>query len=123
MQNQFTNSRDEYLKLRQQFSAGDISADEFDTALQKLTVVDEQGRTWMLGANSGHWYYSAGDDWIQAEPPQNAAPKNPAPAARVSPPRPWLATIVPIVLITLMGLVVVFLYASLQNNTSSSDRL
>lgn len=124
MQNLFQSSRDQYIRLRQQFSAGEISADQFDAALQALTLVDEQGRRWMLGANSGHWYYSADDHWIQAEPPNEAPPETPAPApAGGSAARPWLATLVPLLFITVAGLIVVFAFATLQDGSSDNIAL
>lgn len=72
MQEQFRRVQEEYLRLREQFAAGFISAEEFDAALQNLQVEDGQGRVWMLGANTGRWYYASSPRWVEADPVQSA---------------------------------------------------
>jgi len=53
---QFKQAEERYLLLRGQLAAGRLTRDEFDAALKDLMVEDEQGRFWMLGADSGKWY-------------------------------------------------------------------
>jgi hypothetical protein len=85
MMNRFRRVQDEYYRLRGQFSVGRISAQEFDTALREMVFEDESGRHWMMGANSGRWYYSEGNEWVEAEPrefisaPPEREPWEPAP--------------------------------------------
>ena len=55
MQDQYQHSEDEYFKLRGQFDTGRLTQEEFDEKLRALMVQDEQGRYWMLGADSGKW--------------------------------------------------------------------
>ncbi len=73
---EFELAEQEYFKLRGQFSAGRIDADEFDAALHELVVEDEAGRVWMLGANSAQWYYYDGSEWIAAAPNIDPAPEH-----------------------------------------------
>ncbi len=50
--------------------------EQFETEVEKLQFKDGVGRCWMLGAQSGKWYFHDGTGWKQAEPPR------PAPARR-----------------------------------------
>lgn len=68
MQNRFRQVEQEYYNLRGRFAVGRITEEEFDTALRNMTFQDAQGRSWMIGANSGRWYYSDGGDWVQGDP-------------------------------------------------------
>lgn len=68
MQNRFRQVEQEYYNLRGRFAVGHITEEEFDTALRNMTFQDAQGRSWMIGANSGRWYYSDGGDWVQGDP-------------------------------------------------------
>lgn len=63
----------EYARLKEEFAAGRITADELERALEKQTI-EAGGRFWALGANSGKWYMSDGDTWTEAEPPRVAEP-------------------------------------------------
>ncbi len=71
MQDAFQQAEEKFFKLRGKFAAGRISAEEFDAALQELVVQDDEGRVWMLGANTGRWYYTTSPQWVEAEPPSN----------------------------------------------------
>lgn len=68
MQDAFTRVEEEFFRLRGQFAVGRISAQEYDEALRHLQVRDAEGRVWMLGANSGRWYYTTSPQWIEGEP-------------------------------------------------------
>lgn len=83
MQNDFERAQEEYFRLRGQFATGHLSAAQFDAALRELTVRDAAGRYWMLGANSGQWYYFDGDLWVAGQPPVS-----PPQAARAVEPLP-----------------------------------
>jgi len=56
--------------LKEKFGAGAISAEQFELEVQKLQFRDHHGTTWMIGAQSGLWYYHNGKQWVQAEPPR-----------------------------------------------------
>lgn len=68
MYQQFQHIQEEYYKLRGQYSVGRLSAQDFDAALQAMTVQDAQGRLWMIGANTGTWYYTDGGSWLPGNP-------------------------------------------------------
>lgn len=68
MQDRFKAIEQEYLRLRRQVQAGHLTTQQFHKALRRLTVEDAEGRTWMLGASSGQWYYYDGAEWIESDP-------------------------------------------------------
>lgn len=68
MQERFRNAELEYLKLRGEFDAGRLGADQLDDALRELSVQDTRGRSWMLGANTGRWYVYNGSAWVESDP-------------------------------------------------------
>jgi uncharacterized RDD family membrane protein YckC len=59
----------EHHRLRVEYLAGNLTAEQYQSALQDLQIRDDQGRYWNLGADSGEWYVSQGDDWVKAQPP------------------------------------------------------
>jgi len=61
--------------LKEKFQAGEISRQQFIDEMKKLRLKDDQGRYWMIGAQTGKWYYFDGRDWIQAEPPSQKEKK------------------------------------------------
>ena len=61
--------------LRQRFREREISRREFIDQLKKLRLRDDQGRFWMIGAQTGRWYYFDGREWVEAVPPAEAAAK------------------------------------------------
>jgi len=60
-------------RLRQKFMKGELSREQFAESLRKLRLFDAQGRCWMLGAQSGHWYFYDGKKWVKAEPPVDSS--------------------------------------------------
>jgi ribosomal protein L40E len=69
MADQFREVESAFSRLKEKFSQGRISQPEFIDALKQLRIKDEAGRFWMIGAQSGKWYFFNGDDWVQAKPP------------------------------------------------------
>ena len=65
---QFQKAEDEYFRLKGQLAAGRITQSQFETALKDLIVQDAQGRYWMLGVDSAHWYVHDGKKWVEAQP-------------------------------------------------------
>jgi hypothetical protein len=59
----------EATKLREQFSRGRITKAQLESGLRDLMVLDEQGRWWTVGVQSGTWYYHNGEDWVRSTPP------------------------------------------------------
>jgi len=76
----FDELESKYYELKGKQAAGLISDEEFQAELEKLSLQDEQGRWWMIGAKTGKWYVSQEGEWVEAEPPR-AAPS----AERVCP--------------------------------------
>src|SRR5581483_1637285 len=109
MEHEFRRAEEQYYRLRGRYSIGRINEDEFDAALRNLVVRDEQGRDWMLGANSGVWYYYDGTDWVQADPHEGVPP-----IKDVSPPLPGRSLplgLIGLIAITLVGLGIVLTLA------------
>ena len=80
----FKDVEEKYKQLKSQFDAGQISEQVYKDRLSELMIQDEQGRWWMIGYESGKWYYHDDTNWVPAEPPISvgkAAPpeKTPAP--------------------------------------------
>ncbi|HZQ06425.1 MAG TPA: hypothetical protein VFD70_07570 [Anaerolineae bacterium] len=110
MENEFRRAEEQYYRLRGRYSIGRINEDEFDAALRNLVVRDEQGRDWMLGANSGLWYYYDGTDWIQADPTEGVPPiKDVSPLASSG--RSLPLGLIGLIAITLVGLGIVLVLA------------
>ncbi len=63
-----------FYELRSQLSTGLIAVDEFRREASKLWFEDVEGRTWMIGAQTGQWYVYEDDQWMLAEPPRAQAP-------------------------------------------------
>jgi TolB protein len=57
-----------YADLKQAFEEGRIDAEEFQVAVDDLRAQDEYGRYWIIGAETGAWYYYDGVEWVQADP-------------------------------------------------------
>lgn len=79
---------------------GRITESQFDAALRDLALQDTQGTYWMIGANTGAWYYFDGTNWLPGDPstarfgvptmpePQATAPQFDAPTV----PQPQTST-------------------------------
>jgi hypothetical protein len=75
MSHAFGEAEAAFLALRRKFRSKQISRREFIDQLKTLRLRDSQGRFWMIGAQSGKWYFFDGREWVQSAPPQEAAPK------------------------------------------------
>ncbi len=69
MGNEFRDAEEAFSHLKESYSEGKISQREFIDTLKQLRIRDDQGRFWMIGAQTGKWYYFNGEDWVQAKPP------------------------------------------------------
>jgi len=74
----FEELESKYYELKGKHAAGFISNEEFQAEVEKLTLQDEQGRWWMIGAKTGKWYVSQEGEWVQQESPR-AAPESVCP--------------------------------------------
>ncbi len=68
--------------LKSKLDVGTIDEEEFEAELRKLYVLNGEGRYWMIGAQTGEWYYYDGTQWVQAPRPKEEIP------ARTEAPRP-----------------------------------
>jgi hypothetical protein len=66
---QFREVEAAFGQLKDRFAEGKISQREFIDSLKQLRIKDDEGRFWMIGAQSGKWYQFDGRDWVQAKPP------------------------------------------------------
>ncbi|MBC8249086.1 MAG: SHOCT domain-containing protein [Anaerolineales bacterium] len=63
-----------FKELKRKYDTGAITEAEFKAQLEELMIQDEEGRWWIIGYETGQWYYHDGEKWVQAEPPQAPAP-------------------------------------------------
>ena len=84
----FRRAEEQYLALKGELDAGRLTAAGFETALE-ASMIEHDGRWWMLGATSGAWYVHDGSTWTQAKPPDAPGGRSPvASAAGVRQPEP-----------------------------------
>ena len=69
MAKDFRDIEETFNRLKQKFRQGEISRREFIQELKKLQLQDSEGRFWMIGAQSGKWYYLDGKKWVRSDPP------------------------------------------------------
>jgi hypothetical protein len=69
MNGSFKDVEAAFRSLRRQFREKEISRREFIDRLKSLRLRDGQGRFWMIGAQSGKWYFFDGRDWVLSSPP------------------------------------------------------
>jgi len=83
----FSKVEAEFKKLKGQFEAGALTEAEIKARLADLMIQDEQGRWWMIGYETGQWYYHDGEKWVRGELPQIAEQRltKPPVVARPSP--------------------------------------
>lgn len=75
-----------FFELKGKLAVGQITDDEFKHELERLRFQDGQGRWWMIGAQSGRWYYYDGARWLLGDPPETSATVGAAGSARETPP-------------------------------------
>ncbi len=59
-----------FFELKGKLAVGLLAEDEFKREMEKLRFQDAQGRWWMIGAQSGRWYYYDGARWLLGQPPE-----------------------------------------------------
>lgn len=69
MGDRFREIEETFALLRRKFHERTISQREYIDTLKQLRVKDEEGRFWMIGAQSGNWYCFDGGGWTQGKPP------------------------------------------------------
>jgi formylglycine-generating enzyme required for sulfatase activity/SH3-like domain-containing protein len=78
----FAQVEAEFQKLKGQYEAGALTEAELRAELEKLMLQDEQGCWWMIGYETGQWYYHDGTAWVRREPPEVPVRAPPAPPVK-----------------------------------------
>lgn len=84
-----------FFEIKGKLAVGQIQEEEFKRELEKLRFQDSQGRWWMIGAQSGRWYYYDGARWLLGDPPDPPPPALGAgePVVVISPSSPVRPTV------------------------------
>lgn len=71
MEDRFRTVEKRFEELTENFRQGRISKLEFIDSLKQLRFRDEEGKFWMVGAQSGAWHYFdyEKNDWVKSSPP------------------------------------------------------
>jgi len=69
MKKEFKDLEETLEELRRQYREREITREEFTEQLKELRLKDDEGHFWMIGAQSGKWYYKEGNNWIRSDPP------------------------------------------------------
>jgi hypothetical protein len=65
----FSEVKNSAAKLRQEVTAGRMTAGQFKARLKEMMIQDESGDWWMIGYETGQWYRHDGQDWVRVDPP------------------------------------------------------
>ena len=85
MDEQFQQAEEKFLRLRGRLAAGRITREQFNAALQQLTIQDAQGRYWTIHPDSGKWNVYDGQQWVSSSP--SSSPPTSLPEGGVAVPR------------------------------------
>src|SRR4030066_2014857 len=69
MADQFREAEATFSLLREKFRDNKISQREFADSLKQLRIRDDQGRFWVIGAQSGKWYAFENGEGVEPKPP------------------------------------------------------
>lgn len=69
MDDKFKDVKADFDRMTSRFRSGEISRREYIEGLKQMRFKDEEGRFWMIGAQTGTWYYFDGKSWVQSSPP------------------------------------------------------
>ena len=67
----------EYQRLKGQVKASALTREEAEAQLKDLMIQDDEDRWWIIGYETGKWYYHDGEKWVQAELPKPTPPALP----------------------------------------------
>jgi hypothetical protein len=68
----FAQVETKYKELKGKCDAGIISEEEFKAQLKELMIQDWKDNWWIIGYETGRWYYHDGEKWVQGKPPRIA---------------------------------------------------
>ncbi len=69
MDDRFRDVKADFDRMTSRFRGGEISRREYIESLKQMRFKDDEGRFWMIGAQTGKWYYFDGTGWVQSSPP------------------------------------------------------
>lgn len=75
-----------FAEAQASYSAGQLTTEEYHAALTELVVEDDQGEYWMLGVESGDWYWYDGEEW-NLRTPRLILPEEEQPSSSTSAPQ------------------------------------
>lgn len=75
MADQFREAEANFALLREQFQAQKLTPQEFADSLRQLRIKDDDGRFWVIGAESGKWYAYENGEWLERKPPSQMEKK------------------------------------------------
>lgn len=75
MADQFREVEATFALLREKFQAQKITPQEFSDSLRQLRIKDDEGRFWVIGAESGKWYAYENGEWTERKPPSQMEKK------------------------------------------------
>lgn len=64
----FAEAERRFASLRRRYQAGQLGDAAYEAELRRLVVEDDAGGYWMLGADSGAWYWHDGQRWVPRDP-------------------------------------------------------
>ena len=70
----FDEAESRFYELKGRLDTGKLTPQEYQARLRELTVLAPDGHTWMIGGQTGRWYFFEAGSWVQGEP------KRPPPA-------------------------------------------
>jgi hypothetical protein len=65
----FKDAEEKFKQIKSQFISGILSEAEFKARLEEMMIQDEEGKWWMIGFESGQWYFNDGTSWVRSDPP------------------------------------------------------
>ena len=69
MEDRFRDVKADFDRMTRRYRDGEISWREYVEGLKQMRFKDEAGRFWMIGAQTGLWYFYDGAGWVQSPPP------------------------------------------------------
>lgn len=75
MADQFREAEANFAHLREKFQAQKLTPQEFADSLRQLRIKDDDGRFWVIGAESGKWYAYENGEWVERKPPSQMEKK------------------------------------------------
>lgn len=83
----FEEARKRFARLKEQWSHGHISEEQYIAAVNELRVADASGVWWQPDVTTGGWIYWNGTAWVEGTPPRGSGPAREPPGSPAAPPQ------------------------------------